>query len=481
MCGERRHGAEGYHWGARPTTSLARFVTHSVASDRSLAADRQPLAGHPVHPSGGRVDPRRRRAASWCARRRGVRRGTRRSPSGDAPPLFKPIIEIDGAVQELARGTMAWERALAWLPTFTCTLGDVVVRGTIFAPYGRDADLAGAVYAIACRESRRGARGARPTRGHAGTSAAPRTHRASRRTIRRSCRAAATTWSCSRAVRSQVSSPSRWRPMATPRSTTSGRQYSLARTLSLPAGGHAQTAFYLAAGPERDGAEATVAVLRRRGWRALLTGTREALQQLEQSTGAEGIDRLINRNLLFAYFFARRTRARRRALLPRAHARAVAFGAASRFATGKRSCGRSPPCSSPIPGSRASCCCGCASCMATRRAAASTTSTARCSSPASRSRESPRIPIAVDRYARDTGDGAIVDEPAIADTLYLAQRRPARPTRPARAALLHRGHPPGDDRGASVHAARQRHCRAGARDPAAHARRGDVARSGGSR
>ena len=44
-------------------------------------------------------------------------------------------------------------------------------------------------------------------------------------------------------------------------------------------------------------------MLRRRGWRALLTGTRDALQQLEQSTGSDAIDRLINRNLLFAYFY----------------------------------------------------------------------------------------------------------------------------------------------------------------------------------
>ena len=29
-------------------------------------------------------------------------------------------------------------------------------------------------------------------------------------------------------------------------------------------------------------------------------------------------------------------------------------------------------------------------------------------------------PIAIDRYARDTGDPAIVDEPVIGDTLYLA-------------------------------------------------------------
>ena len=43
--------------------------------------------------------------------------------------------------------------------------------------------------------------------------------------------------------------------------------------------------------------------MRRRGWRDLLSSTRDALQSLEQSTGNEAIDRLINRNLLFAYFY----------------------------------------------------------------------------------------------------------------------------------------------------------------------------------
>ncbi|MDQ3998005.1 MAG: hypothetical protein M3303_13440, partial [Gemmatimonadota bacterium] len=62
--------------------------------------------------------------------------------------------------------------------------------------------------------------------------------------------------------------------------------------------------FYIAAGPERDGAEATVRALRRRGWRDLLAATRDALQSLEQSTGHEAVDRLVNRNLLFAYFYA---------------------------------------------------------------------------------------------------------------------------------------------------------------------------------
>jgi hypothetical protein len=44
--------------------------------------------------------------------------------------------------------------------------------------------------------------------------------------------------------------------------------------------------------------------MRRRGWRQLLTATRTALRALEQSTGSEAVDRLVNRNLLFAHFYA---------------------------------------------------------------------------------------------------------------------------------------------------------------------------------
>jgi len=77
----------------------------------------------------------------------------------------------------------------------------------------------------------------------------------------------------------------------------------LRRSITLAPKVREQLAFFLAVGPERDGAESTALVLRRRGWRELLSSTREALQGLEQSTGHEPIDRLINRNLLFAYFY----------------------------------------------------------------------------------------------------------------------------------------------------------------------------------
>jgi hypothetical protein len=338
--------------------------------------------------------------------------------SGNAPALLKPVIEIDGVAQDLSRGTMVWERALAWLPTFTCTVGDVVVRGTIFAPYGRDADLAGAVYAIGI-ESRGEAREVRVrlegTLGH--------------RQLRvRTPRPADDSSLVSRGDADLVLLEGSAQPGLVAIAVAAdgdaevgvdGARFSLQRTLSLPAGGHAHAAFYVAAGPERDGARATVAVLRRSGWRALLTGTREALQQLEQSTGADGVDRLINRNLLFAYFFAVgralddahyylvRTRVpwhsagvtvrdwealmwtlpavqladtglARELLLRMCELHGYAPGRGVHYFDGTLF----------EPG------------FALEGVAA--------------------YPIAVDRYARDTGDGAIVDEPVVGDTLYLA-------------------------------------------------------------
>ena len=67
---------------------------------------------------------------------------------GDGPALVRPSLDIAGIRHELSDVPIAWERALGWIPTFTCTIADLVIRGTIFAPYGRDADVSGAVYAL---------------------------------------------------------------------------------------------------------------------------------------------------------------------------------------------------------------------------------------------------------------------------------------------------------------------------------------------
>src|SRR3954454_19768972 len=67
---------------------------------------------------------------------------------GNGTPLLRPIVAINGTVRELSSLELAWERALGWIPTFTCSVDGLVIRGTLFAPHGRDADIAGAVYAI---------------------------------------------------------------------------------------------------------------------------------------------------------------------------------------------------------------------------------------------------------------------------------------------------------------------------------------------
>jgi hypothetical protein len=338
---------------------------------------------------------------------------------GVGAPFLKPVVEIDGVVQDLAKGTMAWERAAAWLPTFTCTLGDLVVRGTIFAPFGRDVDLAGAVYALSAEN--RGGVPHRVTLRMEGTLG----HRQLRvRTARPAEDAPRVSRSANDLILLEGSAQPGLVALALGADgeaalAVQGTRFSIARTLDVAAGGTSGTAFYLAAGPERDGAEATAAVMRRRGWRALLAGTREALQQLEQSTGAEAIDRLINRNLLFAYFYgvARalddahyylvRTRVpwhsagvtvrdwealmwtlpavqladiglARELLLRMCELHAYAPGRGVHYFDGTLF----------EPG------------FLLEGVAA--------------------YPIAVDRYIRDTGDDAIVDEPAIGDALYLS-------------------------------------------------------------
>ena len=72
--------------------------------------------------------------------------------AGSGPALLRPALRVNGVRRELGGdgGAVAWERALQWLPTFTATLDNtLVVRGTVFAPHGRDADLSGVVYTLA--------------------------------------------------------------------------------------------------------------------------------------------------------------------------------------------------------------------------------------------------------------------------------------------------------------------------------------------
>jgi hypothetical protein len=338
---------------------------------------------------------------------------------GMGAALARPSLDIGGVRHQLSDVPIAWERALGWIPTFTCTVGELVLRGTIFAPYGRDADVSGAVYALSIEN--RGKSDVDVGVTLAGTLG----HRQLRvRTPRAFEDASRVSLGASGAVLLEGASLPGLATLAITGDagtmpSVDGDSYSLSRSLRVAAGGREQVAFYFAVGPERDGAEATAGVLRRRGWKELLAATRDALQALEQSTGNDAIDRLINRNLLFAYFYgvARalddaqyylvRTRApwnghgitvrdwealswtvpavqladpplARELLLRACELHGYAPGRGVHYVDGTLF----------EPG------------FALEGVAC--------------------YPIAADRYIRDTGDDRVVDEPALADTLYLA-------------------------------------------------------------
>ena len=225
---------------------------------------------------------------------------------GAGPALARPTLEMAGRPVALAVEGIVWERALHWLPTFTSTPGDLIVRGTVFAPFGRDADIAGAVYAMSVEN--RGSAEVEVALGLEGTLG----HRQLRvRTPRAASDAHRVTKVGDVVILDGTELPGHVALAIAADGdaevrVTSGHDspsYVVRRELRIPAHARVETAFYIGAGPERDGACATVGVLRRRGWRALLTGTRDAVRSLEQTTGMESLDGLINRHLLFAYFY----------------------------------------------------------------------------------------------------------------------------------------------------------------------------------
>jgi hypothetical protein len=226
--------------------------------------------------------------------------------AGQGPALVQPVVSVDGVRRELSAEGIAWERAYGWLPTFACTIDDLVVRGTIFAPYGRDADMAGAVYALSVENRGSTARtvacSVEGTLGH--RQLRVRTPRpfddahlitAGRHGVL-VLEGAAVNGPVAVAIAADGDAHVE---------TTAGETPSFAvrREAVVEPEQRADFAFYIAAGPEHDGAEAAAGALRRRGWRPMLSATRDALVALEQSTGNETLDRLVNRNLLFAYFY----------------------------------------------------------------------------------------------------------------------------------------------------------------------------------
>jgi hypothetical protein len=218
---------------------------------------------------------------------------------GIGPALLAPVIRIDGRE---VKGTLSWERAFGWVPAFVWSAEGLIVRGSVLAPYGKDVDIPGMAYAIAVENTGaaevaievalEGVLGYRQQRVRTG-----RPYEDGHRVLAmpNGVVLEGTALPGVAALYVTADGPADIE--------TSSGAFALRRQLILPGGGTVHAAFFVAAGPERDGAEATGRAMRRHGWHALADATGHALGALEQSTGSEGIDRLVNRNLLFAYFY----------------------------------------------------------------------------------------------------------------------------------------------------------------------------------
>jgi hypothetical protein len=201
---------------------------------------------------------------------------------GTSQPLARLGFSVNGTPVSLARSGLAWERAMEWLPTFTGSAESLVILGTVFAPYGRDADTAGAVYAIAVEN--RGSVDADVTITLDGTLGYRQLRVRTSRPFEDEhvamqapddvvvLKGAALPGLVALAIGSDGAAEVEVRSEAA--------AYSIRRTVRIAPGQHADVAFYIAAGPEQDGAHATVSVMRRRGWRELLSATRDALRDL---------------------------------------------------------------------------------------------------------------------------------------------------------------------------------------------------------
>lgn len=226
---------------------------------------------------------------------------------GRAPALLQLGLEVDGSSVDLASSQVAWQRIFEWLPTFNASAGDVTIRGTIFAPHGRGNEMPSVVYALAFEN-----RSDRPVavRLTPNGTLGIRQHRV--RTARPL--ADAHSYSIGDGVVT-LSGTSASEGIALAIGLEGGKAsaqlnndglvtWSIAREVVVPPKQDIKLAIYLAVAPERDGAAAALAAVQLRGWQASATATHSALAALEQSTGVSAADRLVNRHLIFAYFYS---------------------------------------------------------------------------------------------------------------------------------------------------------------------------------
>ena len=221
---------------------------------------------------------------------------------GESPPLFQITIARENKTRSLGEQGIAWERESGWLPSFSCRIDDLAVRGIICAPHGSNADVAGAVFEISIEN-----RGNHPADVNISAVGANVSRMLRIRTSRpfddsprllqrnRTVIASGTGAGNPGAIAFAAANPD---------ATTSCDHgaWRITVAVSIPPGESRTAAFFIAVAQEPDGAESIVRVMQRRGAPTLIETTRAALLSIEPATGNNAADRLVGRHMFFAYF-----------------------------------------------------------------------------------------------------------------------------------------------------------------------------------
>lgn len=241
------------------------------------------------------------------------------SSAGD--PLLRPVISVDGEV-------VSWqdpivERLERWIPRFRARLTETLsLTATICAPTGYDAGRRGAVYSFEIEnrgEREQNVRVALEGRWkHSLAAIGMRRHLPGRNRLVRApdidalalemagphaAALAVATWGNG----AEVLVDANGEPLAPGKELVvdNGQllEFTVARTVRVGAGKRVLVPFYLAVAPEREGAFHTAAALHRVGGEQLVRETRLELARLIRRAEDPVLTAMLNRHLLFAFFF----------------------------------------------------------------------------------------------------------------------------------------------------------------------------------
>jgi hypothetical protein len=222
---------------------------------------------------------------------------------GGTLPIFRLSIGRGSERYVLGMQGIAWERDSGWIPTFSCKLSDLHVRGVICAPHGRNADLSGVVYEITI--TNRATSESNIVVDADGTFTWRQLRVRTARAFGESGRIVISENGVAILQSSDAMAPVALAIGASDsdaNARSDGDRFLIRQGARIAPGDSQTFSFCIALGQERDGAEAVLDAMRRRGPSHLVSTTRSALNAMEPATGNPAADRLISRHMFFALF-----------------------------------------------------------------------------------------------------------------------------------------------------------------------------------